>query len=193
MKRTEEIKERIIRATLEVMQESGGEVAQITTREIAQKAGVGNGLINYHFKTKENLITICVQRVIEDVVMGFEPGTGSGKPLREHVIDTTCLVFEFLFAKPTISRISILGDFHAPSENNNTIKSQKSVQHILGNRMEEADQKFFSFLLVAAMQSAFLNQSISKASFGMDLATPESRRAFLTRVVTMLLCGVEEG
>ena len=40
-------------------------------RMIATKANVGIGLINYHFGSKEKLITKCVQRIIEKVVKKF--------------------------------------------------------------------------------------------------------------------------
>lgn len=31
------------------------------------------GLINYHFKSKENLIKICVNKIIEGVVFNYSP------------------------------------------------------------------------------------------------------------------------
>ena len=51
---TEDEKEVIIKATTELIQENDGNITKITSRRIAERAGVGLGLINYHFESKEN-------------------------------------------------------------------------------------------------------------------------------------------
>lgn len=53
MKTKTEGKERIIAATMEIINENEGKTAQITTRLIAEKVDVGIGLINYHFRQKK--------------------------------------------------------------------------------------------------------------------------------------------
>lgn len=45
---------------------------KITIREIAAKANVRVGLINYHFQTKQNLINQCVQRMISLIISKFD-------------------------------------------------------------------------------------------------------------------------
>ena len=73
MKDKEKVKETIINATTELIEQSGGEVKNITARAIADKSKVALGLINYHFESKENLVAICVQRIINKVLMSFAP------------------------------------------------------------------------------------------------------------------------
>lgn len=73
MQELRNVKEVIIHATTELIRESDGNITKITSRKIAGRAEVGLGLINYHFGSKENLITICVQRIINNVVMCFSP------------------------------------------------------------------------------------------------------------------------
>lgn len=58
-------------ATTELIEQHNGNIKVITARMIAAKADVGLGLINYHFGSKEKLITECVQRIIGGVVAGF--------------------------------------------------------------------------------------------------------------------------
>ena len=48
--------EKIIQAATELIQEKGERFNDITVREICKKAGVGLGLLNYHFGNKERLI-----------------------------------------------------------------------------------------------------------------------------------------
>jgi AcrR family transcriptional regulator len=40
-----------------------GDIKKITIRRIAEEAGVGVGLINHYFETKDNLIEVCVQKI----------------------------------------------------------------------------------------------------------------------------------
>ncbi len=184
-----EVKERIIEVTIALIQASNGNATEITTRDIAEKAEVGNGLINYHFQTKENLIAICVQRIIGQVVEGFTPNIANPN-ISERMANAATRVFEFLFANPSISRISILGDLSAPTKESNTVKSQQSVCNILGESMNDTDKKIFSFVLVTAMQVAFLAHQCGDSMYGYSVDTPSSRGAFIKRVVDILLYGV---
>ena len=68
MKDTTNVKDRIIEVTTAMIEQHAGDTKAITARVIAEKADVGLGLINYHFGSKENLITTCVQRIISNVV-----------------------------------------------------------------------------------------------------------------------------
>ena len=65
-------KEIIIRAATELIEERGEQISDITVREISKRAHVGLGLINYHFGNKDNLIAICVERVINGIVENFQ-------------------------------------------------------------------------------------------------------------------------
>ena len=63
MEKNINVKNRIIEATTELIEQYNGSIKDITARMIAAKAEVGLGLISYHFRSKEKLITECVQRI----------------------------------------------------------------------------------------------------------------------------------
>lgn len=71
MNKSENVKNQIIEVTTELIEQYNGGTKNITARMIAEKANIGLGLINYHFGSKEKLITECVQRIIGQVVVGF--------------------------------------------------------------------------------------------------------------------------
>lgn len=73
MEKTKNIKEHIMDVTTQLIQESDGDINQITIRRIAERAQVGLGLINYHFGSKDKLILECIQRIINNVVHCFTP------------------------------------------------------------------------------------------------------------------------
>lgn len=186
-----EVKERIIDVTISLIQISSGNAATITTRDIAEKAEVGNGLINYHFQTKENLIAICVQRIIGQVVNGFKPNLNHIQNPQERMTYAASEIFEFLFANPAISRISILNDFTDAVKDSNTVKTQQSICHVLGGDINDTDKQFFSFALVSSMQAAFLANQCGDTMIGCTLDTAESRKAFIAKLVNILLHGIK--
>lgn len=60
----------IIDAVKNLMNETGN-IEEITVRQIAERAGVGTGLINYHFKSKDNLLSIAIGDVMTETIYQF--------------------------------------------------------------------------------------------------------------------------
>ena len=113
---TKNCKEELIDITISLINDNKGDVDKVTIRDISAKSGVSIGLINYHFGNKEKLIAECVQKIITKVVKEFKPNMEIGASLppfearKARLIDSACKVFDFFFAYPSISRISILND-----------------------------------------------------------------------------------
>lgn len=61
---------RIMKAALELLDEMD-DIEHITVRQIAERAGVGIGLINYHFKTKDNLLSMAIGDVMAKMAGEF--------------------------------------------------------------------------------------------------------------------------
>lgn len=185
-----DVKETIIQATTDLIQQSGGEVTAITTRKIAEKANVGLGLINYHFGSKENLIAICVQRIISGVVSHFSPDHREDVSDEERLADWATQVFDFLFANPAISRISILNDLQNYEETTNSVHTQQGFVLALQGIPDAALQKRLTFLLVCAMQTAFLGGKSMHAILGYNFDRKDERDAFIRDTVAMLFHGI---
>lgn len=124
MSKNENVKDRIIKVTTELIEQYSGNIKSITSRMIAEKAEIGLGLINYHFGSKDELITECVQHIIGRVVSVFhiEQEFSSDK---ERLTAWATYVFDFLFEHTAISRISILGDFQNYTGNCNSVLTQR--------------------------------------------------------------------
>lgn len=192
MKKDTEFKENIIQATINLIQKSNGDINKITTRDIAKNARVGNGLINYHFGAKENLINSCIERMIGDIVKNYNPNLSECNNFEEELIMGTTKVFDFLFKNPAVYRMSMLYDYTNPKENNNTIKSQKIIMKSIGNNMNELDKAMYSFILVSVMQTAFLTAKLNNEMSGFKLDTTESRKEFIEKLVKTLLYGIKK-
>ena len=121
-------KDRIMHAAIEIMREKG-EVEAVTIRGIARQAGVGIGLINYHFHSKERLISEAVRFFqTREVISGWE-GQLLFRPKNPMVLikDMLKSFTDFMADFPHISRISILNDLSNPGEDDNTIQTVKGL------------------------------------------------------------------
>jgi len=186
------VKEKIIETTIRLIKENEGDLSNISTRVIAKEANVANGLMNYHFKTKEELITIAVQRIISEVVDSYEPPVDHASTFEERLVTSATIVFEFLFLNPAVSRISMLDDYNKKDGWGNTLKSQISIKNSIYNDLEGKERDLFAFILVSSMQAAFLSSSNSVPLMGYNLNVKEERHEFIKDTVHMLLHGVSK-
>ena len=148
MDKNANVKNRIIEVTTELIKKHNGNIKDITARMIATKAEVGLGLINYHFGSKEKLITECVQRIIGKVVTEFQM-TNQYETDKERLMDCATNVFNFLFEHSAISRISILGDLQNYTENCNSVLTQRGFSLSLRNDISNEDKPcLYLFLLL---------------------------------------------
>lgn len=189
------LKETIICATTELIQECDGDIKKITLRKISERANVGLGLINYHFGSKEQLITLCVQRIINNVVMCFSPdqkiySKETGVADKERLGDWAKQVYDFLFDNYAISSISILGDMQNYHPKCNSVYTQKGFSMAIKNDIGEDTKKILVFMLTSAMQVAFLSGESSKEILGYDLKVKEERDKYIESLVELLFVGV---
>jgi AcrR family transcriptional regulator len=186
------VKEKIISTTISLIEQSDGFLENITMREIAHKANVAVGLINYHFGSKKNLIEICVQRIISQVMQTFS-GTDNSED-KEDLADKnkidmasfTTSVFTFLVNNPEISKISMLGDLSQPSLKSNSSVSYKAIFKALPDTEQENIRKIKAFMLLSTIQSAFLNRLITNKLLGFNLNSKDDYDRFF-RLVTEIL------
>lgn len=194
MSDNEKIKNRIVEITTELLKENNGDTKKLTSRLIAEKADIGLGSINYFFGSKENLITECIQRIINKMLVGFTPDMTDftktdGLSDKTRLISWAVQTFDFLFDNQAIASISILSDMQNYSANCNSIYTQRGFSFAIRNAPNEGSKKLLAFTLVSAMQTAFLAKDIAKELLGYDLYSKKERDLFITNIVTMLFYG----
>lgn len=189
MDKNSNVKNHIIEVTTELIEQNNGNIKDITARMIAEKANIGLGLINYHFGSKEKLITECVQRIISQVVAGFymEQVFQTDK---ERLAACATYVFNFLFEHSAISRVSILGDFQNYTENCNSVLTQRGFSLSLKNGISDENKSIFVFILTAAMQAAFLGSETVRQLLGYDFTKTADRAAYIGKLVDILFEGM---
>lgn len=185
MKKGETVKNRIIEVTTELIEQHDGNTKSITARMIAEKAGIGLGLINYHFGSKDHLITECVQRIIGKVVADFHMEQ-EFQTDKERLSAWAIYVFNFLFEHAAISRISILGDLEDYTDDCNSVSTQYGLMRALKSEIWGKEKSMLVFILTSAMQAAFLGSETVSELLGYDFTKPEDRAAYIKKLVEVL-------
>lgn len=181
------VKQRLMEVATDLLQETGGNPGAITARAIAERAGVSVGLMNYHFQSKEHLLRLCVQRLIQQVVEGFVPPGGGHGEDGQRLAAWANAVWDFLQAHPGASRYSILDDLQQDSPASNTVRTQRGFARAL-TQGDGQRQALVAFALTSALQMAFLCPNTAREALGVDLTQPEARVAWVASLAA-LLCG----
>ena len=183
VKQDKEIKEKIILATIELIKRHG-DMSKITVRDIAASAGVGIGLINYHFQTKDNLVNLCSLEMIRysiDQLLSMNQDTAM-EPI-DQMKSLGCGIAGFMVLNPGVSRISIVKDFVSPNPADNSTQVVTMffpiARKICGNDKSDHDVYQLLHMLVFTIEAAFLRINVMKESFGIDLNVTEQRDRFV--------------
>ena len=191
---TKNCKEELIEITTNLINENHGDVDKVTIRDITQRSGVSVGLINYHFGNKDNLISICVDRIISHVVQSFKPNLEIGKDMdpfeagKLRLINAASQVFDFFFKYPSISRISIISDHTYLTNETNTYFSIEGFSNIIGNAIEDKNKKeLISFTLASSMQVTFLKALEDNIFLDYDFSKQEDRHRYIKDLVNQLM------
>lgn len=154
-------------------------------REIASRAEVSLGLINYYFKTQDILIRQAVKWYIgTKVIEPFDPfKEDSGESLSEREKLTKVILgpLDFIFIHPKLAKISILNDFSYPSSDDNSSATWQGFYQTIkkikkgGN---DRDIRFAAWSIISSIHEAFLRPEHFKESCGFDLTIQEHRSEF---------------
>lgn len=185
-------KEAIIQATIALINEKSDGPNEITVREICKRAGVGLGLIHYHFGNKDKLIELCVERIINGIIEQFQNIQEETEGLTpfEKLNYLGSMTLDFLFEHEAVSKISILTDMQTPNKKDNTHKTYAAYLPLVSACRPDWDEetaKRKTFCLIVLMQQAFLRHTAILQTMGLDLKTEEARRTFHTKILRDIL------
>lgn len=184
-----DIKNKIIEATISLIEKNGSDPDNITIQDICEQVGIGSGLVNYHFQTKDNLIAQCVQKIVEDVI-------GKHEGICQSLIDMTPeqklrfmakSTFSYLISNENISRISILTDFKSDNLKDNTTQTVSAYYSLIRDVCPEtiSDQEVAekSYLLTLMLQAAFLRAHLLKEELGVDFYDERQRAQLIDKAI----------
>lgn len=185
-------KEDIIATTIDLIIEKEEDVSSVTIREICNKLGISTGLINYHFKSKDALLAVCVERLIERIVNHFTKIKDSLNHLNteEKVFYLSELTFDYLFDHPNISKMSIRYDANNPSSFDNTSMTIKAYLPLLREykpELKDLEVYFLAYRLIFLMQESFNRAKVIKDETGIDLYVKDQRSYYHREMLKEIL------
>lgn len=188
-------KEKIIEATTSLINENKGDLNLVTARKIANRAEVGLGLINYHFGSKEQLVTECVQKILTEQIKVYAPDDVTAMSTieedKKRLTDWAKRIFEFIYKNRSIVGISILGDMRNNLEISNSVYTQIGLEQAIRSNMDDRKKKQMIFTLTSTMQGAFMQDNVVKSRLGFDFSKKEDRDQYIDSLVNVLFMGVE--
>ncbi len=174
-------REKLIEAAISLLNEER-DISHISIRKIAARAGVGIGLINYHFQNKENLIHVAVEVFISRVIDQWDDVVPRipGASLQDQTAAMLKATAGFLARYPGLSRISILYDLNAEKPGDNTLKTLEGLLATTGN---SPAHRMAALHALSRLQWFFIRHEAVRALTGFDFFDESSRNVFVDKIV----------
>jgi len=176
-------KKRILQAAIELINEQEPET--VTVRQIAERAQVGVGLINYHFQTKDNLLNEAVGGSMSDVAIQWLQANEQGDPvlrLKNLLKETSSIGVRF----PAQLRVSISYEL----QHGNFSVAQMIIpilREIFGMTKNEKELRVLAFQIITPLQLASIRNDAFRVYAGIDLFNEEQRNATIDILVDNIL------
>ncbi len=177
-------RERIIKAAIEILNEVS-DIDKITVRQIAERAKVGVGSINYHFNSKDNLLSIAVGDVLAEMATGFSKQAGNLKPvdrlktmLKElcNVAVTNEKLIRFMATQGIMS-----GDMNA------SLYLIPALKEIFGVQKEEIELRVIALQVLLPLQVGAITPAVFRMYSGFDLYDTGARNQFIDMLIDNLV------
>ncbi len=191
------VKEKIMETTIALIKEYG-DTDRITMREIADKAGVGLAMINYHFQTKDNLIYVCMLKMVGHTLENFEfYRPNSDMKAIDKMREIGKGIAAFMVTNPGFGRVAIMNDLVSPNINDNSNQIAKMFLPIIKEIYvdEKTDQELLImlYMLISSIEVGFLRRNVMKETLGIDLSNAEQRDKFVEYCIHTVVNKVTNG
>jgi len=184
-KKSSSTKEKIMLITAKQLNEK--KVDQISIADIAKEAGVAVGLINYHFKTKENLFSAATEFfILQKISRESENIVSAGLKAEKRMIASLKGYGDFLAEYSQMCRLYFMNAF---GKTNSDI-SQMGYEHYIPILREmypnktDIDLVFMIYPIVCAVQMMFLDNAPFKAATGLDFFCKKHRYRIIEKMVS---------
>lgn len=176
----------IIDAARTILNEAD-DIEKITVRQIAERAGVGIGLINYHFKSKDNLLSIAVGDVMTKTIWNFtktdaysdlEPAAKLKAMLKELC---TLIGGNEKLIKFILSREIMGGNMQTP------LHLIPLLKEIYGSQKDDMQLRIIALQILHPIQVTGLNAAEFHLYSGIDLYDAEQRNQFIDTLIDNLI------
>lgn len=183
--REQDARQAIINAAKELLNEAN-EVDKITVRQIAERANVGIGLINYHFMSKDNLLSIAIGDVMARTITNFinTDAYANLKPVDKlkTLLKQLCNLIghQEKLMQFTLSHDITEGNMQTP------LHLVPVLREIFGRQKDDMQLRIIAMQILYPIQFTGLNPSAFQLYSGIDLSIDEQRNLFIDILIDNL-------
>jgi AcrR family transcriptional regulator len=166
---------RRIENAVEALIKEGIPAEKITVRQIAERAGVGIGTINYHFQSRDKLVYETVNKALVGMAerLVTSGSSSSEEPfgkLRGFLIDSSDMLIPYYsLYKLQMNYELVQGDMQTPEY------LYPLLKEIFGDKRSELEIRLAALQIVSTMQVIFVNPAAFKKYSGVDIFDKEQR------------------
>ena len=183
-------KEKLIGVTIQMICE-GRKPSEITVKDITERAGLGNGMVNYHFQSKDNLIRLAVKKVMNCATKSLSEKMKSKHD--ESAVSRLMFILKevvnFIADNSEISKIAILDDLESNQVTAHILGSEESYNKCLKELYGDDMHKFWvkNYLIAGYLNYIFLKAENIKNEMGFDFYNKEDREKAIENLVEELV------
>jgi len=183
-------KERLVNVTIKMIC-MGKKPSEITVKDITETAEVGNGMVNYHFQSKDNLIRLAVKKVMSCATksLGEKMKAKENEPPISRLIIILKDVVNFIANNSEISKIAILDDLENNQAAAHLLSCEESYNKCLEDLYGDNKHKLWSknYLIAGYINYIFLKAEKIKNETGFDFYNKEEREKAIETLVEELV------
>ena len=181
-----EAKNRIIAAVRELIAE-GEDLHSITIRQVAERAKVSIGLINYHFDSKDDLLSIAISGYMAEMASGYAaPGVTSDLNPAQQLKAMLKNLYHFAAQHEqlmtfTITQNLLRGEMQTP------LFLVPLLKQVFGDEKDDMQLRIIALQILFPLQIASINPAAFLLYAGIDLHDEPQRNHLIDLLVDQLL------
>lgn len=187
MNTKEQVAQQLIIDTAKALLEETEDVEKITVRQIAERANVGIGLINYHFKSKDNLLSIAIGDTMAKVITSFSESDGYSNLTPIEKFKT---MLKELYAlsdkKEKLMRFIVSGDI-MNGNMQTPLHLIPLLKQIFGDRKDDMELRILVLQILYPIQVTGLNRDAFYMYSGINVSDKDQRNRFIDNLINNLI------
>lgn len=179
-------RKKLIAAAIELSEETE-RIDKITVRQIADRAGVGIGLINYHFQSKDNLLRVAIGEVMVDLAHGmFDDITFASMPPKGKLKALLKRLFEFGSSHEKLARFTLQQGFMG-GDLNAAMFIMPLVKELHAGTTDETRLRLIASQIIIPLQFFSLHPKEARMYHGYDLNSADERNRLIDTLVDLVI------
>ena len=183
--KNEEVKERLISTAVDLLLEAE-KPEEITSRQIAAKAGTNLAMINYYFESKDQLLNLAISKIMESSANSFLSTPKTFLPPRERLQK---MLYELCEMVVKYNRFTIIYIPYILLRDEIVVPMYiiPILQEYFDQQKTEQECKVIAYQMVSFMQLCFLRSDAFQKYSGLDIMDAEVRKNLIDMQINLFL------